>query len=107
MKTLKSVFTVDQVQSALDLGETQTRGILMDIAGHLAGLEGITCESITSGLIVKSETAVRNRYVLILGSKIVVDTLWHDGSCDTESHTKDINARNLLRILGALELVHA
>lgn len=104
---IKDVFPVEQIDTALQLGEQQTKGILLDLKGHLVHLEGVEVETIASGMIFKSTTVVRTRFVMVLGNKIVVDTLWHDGSCDTESTTFPLEGKRLLRLLSAMELVHA
>lgn len=103
---IKDVFPVVQIDAALQLGGQQTKGILLDLKGHLVHLEGVEVETIASGMIFKSTTVVRTRFVMVLGNKIVVDTLWHDGSCDTESTTFPLEGKRLLRLLSAMELVH-
>ena len=100
-------FLAEQIDNALALGEQQTKEILLGIKGHMSLLKGAEVETITSGMIFKSITAVRTRYVMVLKNKIVVDTLWHDGSCDTESTTFPLEGKRLLRLLSAMELVHA
>lgn len=104
---IKDVFPVEQIDAALQLGEQQTKGILLDLKGHLVHLEGVEVETIASGMIFKSTTAVRTRYIMVINKKIVVDTLWHDGSCDTESKTFELDGKRLVRLLSAIELVHA
>lgn len=104
---IKDAFTAEQINTALELGEQQTKGILLDLRGHMLRLEGIDVDLITSGAIFKSTTAVRTRYVMVLKNKIVVDTLWHDGSCDTESTTFPLEGRRLLRLLTSMEITHA
>ena len=104
---IKHTFLAEQIDNAIALGEQQTKGILLDLKGHMSRLEGVDVEIITSGAIFKSTTAVRTRYVMVLNNKIVVDTLWHDGSCDTESVTFPLEGKRLLRLLSAMELVHA
>ena len=104
---IKDVFPVEQIDSALQLGEQQTKGILLDLKGHMSNLEGVDVELIASGAIFKSTTAIRTRYVMVLNNKIIVDTLWHDGSCDTESTTFVLEGKRLLRLLSSIELVHA
>jgi len=104
---IKNSFLAEQIDSAIALGEQQTKGMLLDLAGHLSHLEGVEFEPIESGAIFKSTTAVRTRYIMVINKKIVVDTLWHDGSCDTESTTFDLDGKRILRLLSAMELVHA
>lgn len=104
---IKDAFTAEQINTALELGEQQTKGILLDIKGHMLRLEGVDVDLITNGAIFKSTTAVRTRYVMVLKNKIVVDTLWHDGSCDTESTTFPLEGRRLLRLLTSMEITHA
>lgn len=104
---IKDAFTTEQINTAFELGEQQTKGVLLDIKGHMSRLEGVDVDLITSGAIFKSTTAVRTRYVMVLKNKIIVDTLWHDGSCDTESTTFQLEGKRLLRLLSAMELVHA
>lgn len=105
--TIRATFPVEQIDSALALGEQQTKGMLLDLAGHMCRLEGVEVEQIASGAIFKSTTAVRTRYIMAINKKITVDTLWHDGSCDTETVTFDLDGKRLVRLLSAIELVHA
>lgn len=104
---ISAKFQVEQIDSAIALGEQQTNAMLLTLAGHISHLEGVEFEPIASGAIFKSTTAVRTRYIMVINKKIVVDTLWHDGSCDTESTTFDLDGKRLVRLLSAIELVHA
>lgn len=105
--TIGAKFPVEQIDSAIALDEQQTKAMLLALANHMSRLEGMEVEEIASGAIFKSTTAVRTRYIMVINKKIVVDTLWHDGSCDTESTTFPLEGKRLLRLLSAIELVHA
>ena len=104
---IKDVFTAEQINIALELGEQQTKGILMDIKGHMSHLEGVDIDVSTNKTIFKSTTVVRTRYVMVLKNTIVVETIWYDNSHDAESTTFPLNGKLLLRLLSAMELVHA
>lgn len=103
---IKDAFTAEQINIALELGEQQTKGILMDIKDHMSHLEGVDIDVSTNKTIFKSTTTKRVHYVVVLKNTIVVETIWYDNSHDAESTTFPLNGKVLLRLLSAMELVH-
>lgn len=107
MKTIREAFTLKQIEEAVALGQDQTKGMVMDLIGHIQHLPGVEVDKLNDGWIIKSITAVRTKYHLIQKGKIKTDVLWHDGSADTETNVHELDAKRILRLFSVLEIVHA
>ena len=108
IETIREAFPKFQLEEAIALGIQQTTGAIADLVGHIHQLSGVEVERITSGWIIKSDTAVRTKYFFIntTANKITIDTLWHDGSADIETASKPLTATNLLRLFSNVENIH-
>lgn len=110
--SISNAFKVNQVNTAMELGATQSRGIIKDILGQLKANTDATLlvREHPELILINSKTALRDKFYIICMEEgiecIYCKTTWHDGSGTVETKERPFTVKHCLRILKQLEQLH-
>ncbi len=110
--SISNAFKANQVNTAMELGTTQSRGISKDIIGQLIANTdaNLLVREHPELILINSKTALRDKFYIICMEKgiecIYCKTTWHDGSGNVETKERPFTVKRCLRILRQLEELH-
>jgi hypothetical protein len=110
--SINNAFNVKQVNEAMELGATQSRGISKDIIGQLIANtdEKLLVREHPELILINSKTALRDKFYIICMEKgiecIYCKTTYKDGSGNVETKERPFTVKRCLRILKQLEELH-
>lgn len=110
--SISNAFKVNQVNAAMELGATQSRGISKDIIEQLIANtdSNLLVREHPELILINSKTALRDKFYIICMEEgiecIYCKTTWHEGSGIVETKERPLTVKRCLRILRQLEELH-
>ena len=110
--SISNAFNTNEVTTAINLGPTQSRGIIKDILGQLKANTDATLlvREHPELILINSKTALRDKFYIICMEEgiecIYCKTTWHDGSGKVETKERPFTVKRCLRLLKQLEQLH-